>query len=77
MMTPGNWLEFPPEKARWSLGVLEDEWLGESRAFREKELGARLRDCARKNLTWSRLAAGTRPERRIRLPTRKCRYVTW
>ncbi len=35
-----NWLVFSPEKARWSLGVLEDEWLGESRAVREKEPGA-------------------------------------
>ncbi len=67
----GNWLVFSSEKARWSLGVLEDEWLGESRAVREKEPGARLRDCAGKDWIWSRLAAGMLPERWIRLLTRK------
>ncbi len=53
------------------VGILEDEWLGESRAVREKEPGARLRDYARKYWIWSRLAAGVLPERWIRLLTRK------
>ncbi len=56
-MTPGNRPVFPPEKARRRLGVLKDEWLGESRAVREEEPGARLRDCAQIKWTWSRLAA--------------------
>ncbi len=51
------------EKANRCLGVLEDAWLGESRAIREQEPGARLRDCARTQWTWSRLAVGMLPER--------------
>ncbi len=35
---------FLSEKASECLGVLGDEWLGESKAVHEKEPGAQLRD---------------------------------
>ncbi len=41
---PGNRLVFLSEKASECLGVLGDEWLGESKAVHEKEPGAQLRD---------------------------------